>query len=213
MRTVLMFWYELTGGIFGLQKSSRVIRRRIACLKENEPEVTYKDYLRPMLPKGVLLGYLDQEQARRRIVEEKAKTNVLAITIAFSAMIASVAIASEVAGIADRGAGWMVWPVVASQSVGIAFLLGGGIVALKALRVAATYMWTLGLEKRNMTNEEINVKISWCLEINQYVTLIKSNQLETSYSCIRNGVIALALAALLVAVVFIVPTDFGGMSN
>ena len=208
-----MFWYELTGGIFGLQKSSRVIRRRIACLKENEPEVTYEDYLRPMLPKGVLLGYLDQEQARRRIVEEKAKTNVLAITIAFSAMIASVAIASEVAGIADRGAGWMVWPVVASQSVGIAFLLGGGIVALKALRVAATYMWTLGLEKRNMTNEEINVKISWCLEINQYVTLIKSNQLETSYSCIRNGVIALALAALLVAVVFIVPTDFGGMSN
>ena len=213
MRTVPVIWYELTGGVFGLQKSSRIIRQKIDYLKENEPEFTYEDGPRSMLPKRVLIGYLDQEQARRRIIEEKAKTNVLAITIAFSAMIASVAISSEVVGIADRGASWIIWLVVASQSAGIAFLLAGGMVALKALRVAETYMWTLGLEKRHLTNEEINVKISWALEINQHVTSIKSNQLETSYGCIRNGVIALASAALLGVVIFIVPTDFGRISN
>ena len=178
----------------------------IACLKESGPKVTYGDSPSSMVPKSVLLGFLEQEQTRRRTIEEKAKTNVLAITIAFSAMIAGVAVASEIAGIADRSAGWMVWPIIVSQSVGIAFLLAGGLVALNTLRVAETYMWTLRLENRNMTIEEINARISWSLEISQYITSVKSNQLETSYTCIRNGVIALAVAAFLVVVIFVAPS-------
>ena len=183
------------------------------CLKEKGPKPTYGDPLSPMVPKDVLLGFLDQEQARRRIIEDKAKTNVLAITIAFSAMIAGVAIASEIAGIANRNTGWMVWPIIASQSVGIVFLLTGGVVALNALRVADTYMWTLRLENRNMTTEEINARVSWALEISQYVTSIKSNQVKTSYACIRNGVIALALAALLVVVISVAPAGFYGTAG
>ena len=128
-------------------------------------------------------------------------------------MIAGVAIASEIAGITNRSAGWMVWPIIASQSGGIAFLLAGGVVALNALRVADTYMWTLRLENRNMTTEEINARIAWSLEISQYVTSIKSNQVETSYTCIRNGVTALALAALLVDAIFVAPDGFGRTSG
>ena len=182
-------------------------------LKEKGPKATYGDPLSPMVPKDVLLGFLNQEQARRRSIEEKAKTNVLAITIAFSAMIAGVAIASEIAGIANRSAGWMVWPIIASQSVGIVFLLTGGVVALNALRVTDTYMWTLRLESQNMTTEEINARVSWALEVSQYITSIKSNQVNTSYACIRNGVIALALAALFVVLIFVVPTAFGGTAG
>ena len=202
----LKIWDELTGEIFALRKSSRAIQLQIDCLKKNRPKVTYEDYLKPTLPKSVLLGYLDQEQSRRRTIEEKAKTNVLAITIAISAMIAGVAVASEVAGINERCPGWIVWPVVIAQGIGIIFLLAGGMVALKALRVAETYMWTLGREKLNMTIEAINVELSWCLQFNQYITSIKSNQIETSYTCIRNGIVALSLAALLVAVIFLSPS-------
>ena len=205
-----MIWNELTGGIFELRDSSRKIRQKIDCLKKNEPEVVYQDSLGTTVPKSVLLGYLEQEQARRRVIEEKAKTNVLAITIAFSAMIASIAVSSKVAGIADGGAGWMVWPVIALHIIGIVFLLAGGLVALNALLAVPTYMWTLGLEKRNLTTEAISVKVSWSLEINQLVTLIKSNQVDTSYRCIRNGVIVLALAAILFVVIFAVPVDLGG---
>ena len=210
MNRALTIWHELTGEVFALRNSSRKIQLEIDRLKKNRPKVTYEDYLRPMLPKSVLIGYLDQEQSRRRTIEEKAKTNVLAITIAFSAMIAGVAIASEVAGINERCAAWIVWPVVAAQGIGIAFLLAGGMVALKALRVAETYMWTLGREKLNMTTEAINVELSWCLQFNQYITSIKSNQVETSYSCIRNGIIALGVAAFLVAVVLLGPSTFSG---
>ena len=208
MKRALKIWHELTGEIFALRKSSRVIQLQIDCLRIKKPKVTYEDYFRPMLPKSVLIGYLDQEQSRRRTIEEKAKTNVLAITIAASAMIAGVAVASEVAGIHERCAGWIVWPVVVAQGIGIIFLLAGGIVALNALRVAETYMWTLGREKMNMTIEAINAELSWCLQFNQCVTSIKSNQVETSYICIRNGIIALGLAALLMAVLLLSPSAF-----
>ena len=206
-----MIWHELTGGIFELRGSSRKIRQKIQCLEGNEPEVIYQDSSGTMVAKSVLLGYLEQEHARRRVIEEKAKTNVLAITIAFSAMIASVAVSSKVTGIADGGAGWMVWPVIILHIIGIVFLLAGGLVALNALLAVPTYMWTLGLEKRNLTIEATNVKVSWSLEINQLVTLIKSNKVDTSYRCIRNGVIVLALAAILFVVIFAVPVDLGGM--
>ena len=121
MIKVTRIWHELTGEVFELFGSSSKNRQMINCLKEKEPKAAYGDPLSPMVPKDVLLGFLNQEQARRRTIEEKAKTNVLAITIAFSAMIAGVAIASEIAGIANRSAGWMVWPIIASQSVGIVF--------------------------------------------------------------------------------------------
>ena len=210
MNLALKIWDELTGEVFALQRSNRYFQRQIDCLRRNKPKVAYEDYFRPMLPKSVLLGYMEQEQSRRRIIEEKAKTNVLAITIAVSAMIAALAVASEVAGINERCPGWVVGPVVAAQGIGIAFLLTGGVVALKALRVAETYMWTLGREKLNMTTEEINVELSWCLQFNQYVTSIKSNQVEASYSCIRNGIVALGVAAFLAAAILLGPSTLSG---
>ena len=210
MRLALNIWTELTGEIFALRKSTRYLQLQMDCLKKNRPKVAYDDYLRPTLPKSVLIGFMDQEQSRRRLIEEKAKTNVLAITIAVSAMIAGMAVASEVAGVNERCTGWIVWPVMAAQGIGIAFLLAGGIVALKALRVAETYMWTLGREKLNMTTEAINVELSWCLQFNQYVTSIKSNQIETSYSCIRNGIIALGVATFLVALIMLGPSTLPG---
>ena len=99
----------------------------------------------------------------------------------------------------------LVWFVMVPQIAGIGFLLVGGLLALGALRVAKVHMWTLAHDQCNMTDEEKNVKISWYLEINQNITILKSNQVDTSYICIRNGVIALAVAALIAVFVSLSP--------
>ena len=205
MRFALNILHTLTGDFFKLQKFNRIILRKIACLEENQPEATYGDRVKPLLSASVLIGYLDQEQARRRVIEDKAKINALAITLAFSAMLAGVALASRLAGAREISPDWLVWFVMVPQIAGIGFLLVGGLLALGALRVAKMHMWTLAHDQRNMTDEEKNVKISWYLEINQNITILKSNQVDTSYICIRNGVIALAVAALIAVFVSLSP--------
>ena len=194
------------GGTFLLAKSNRSVGRKIAYLERNEPEVTYGVSSNQLLPKNVLVGYLDQELSRRRGIEDKAKTNALAIAVAFSAMLVGVGFASRWVGTNDPQEDWMIWFVVGLQIVGILFLLTGGLFALSALRIAKTYMWVLADDQKYMTAEAINVKLSWRLEVNQHITLLKSNLVHASYGCIRNGVIAFALAALSGTVIWLVPS-------
>ena len=86
---------------------------------------------------------------------------------------------------------------MAFQLCGIFFLLVGGWLALSTLRVAKNYIWTLQDERYNLTNEARNAEITWYLQNNQLIATLKSNLLDASYSCIRNGVASLAISAML----------------
>ena len=41
--------------------------------------------------------------------------------------------------------------------------------------------------------------VLWYVELNQEATRLKTNKIDASYTCIRNGVIALAIAAIVMA--------------
>ena len=197
MSVILRIFHEVTGCVFELKRADRIVKARINCLEKKEPEPTYRDDRRSQVPEGVLMRHLEQELVRRTAIEEKAKTNVLGITLAFSAMFAGTALISSSNTISECN--WLLWVLLAALFLGVLFFLIGGALALSALRIAKTYTWTLESEVMNTTDEARAVRLLWYVELNQMTTLLKINQVDASYSCIRNGVIALAVAAIFIA--------------
>ena len=114
-------------------------------------------------------------------------------------MFAGVALMSASFASCDLSVRWLVWVLVVALIIGMVFLLTGGGMALSALRIAKFH--SLGLDdEAEGTSEETKAKrILWYLELNQLTTMLKSNKVDASYTCIRNGVITLALAGLIVA--------------
>ena len=196
---MLRILHEGTGSLFELRKANRIVSGKIDCLEKREPESIYRDDGRTRLPENILMRHLEQELTRRKAVEEKAKANVLGITLAFSAIFAGSALSSSISGFSGFDVDWLVCVLVVSLLTGALFLLIGGGLALSALRVAKIYTLTLEDEVGNTTVETKGAKYIWCVELNQMTTLLKTNQIDASYSCIRNGVFALAVVALVFA--------------
>ena len=178
MNTVITILHELIGQLYLLWKRNRQVQRQIDHLEQREPRPNYVNLDHPLFDLDVLLRHLHQEQARRQIIEDKARTNILGITLAFTVILASVAFAPRIAEAAKNSPDWATWPFMAFQLCGIAFLLIGGWLALSTLRVAKNYIWTLQDERHNLTNEARNAEITWYLQNNQLVATLKSNLLE-----------------------------------
>ena len=199
--------HDIAGNIVDCVQKNHKIRQRIKALADAEQDSVSNDDISTLPPMHDMLQYLEKEMSRRRIIEDKAKTNALAITLALSAMLAGVALVGSLADSGGSPLDWLVWVVIPLQVTGIVFLLIGGLLALNALRVVPTQMWTVEDDKRNLKDEEQSSEIASFLVFNQHYTNIKSNHLETSYSCIRNGVIALAGSALAAVILALIPVS------
>ena len=195
MRVILRIFNGVTGSLFELARANRIVSGKIDRLEKSDPALEYKDDGRSQLPENVLMQHLEGELTRRKVVEDKAKTNVLGFTLAFSAMFAGVALISSNSTVSGSRADWWVG-VLLVLFIGVLFLLAGGALALSALRIAKTYAWTPEDEVEYSAAEARAVRILWYLELNQEGTRLKTNQVDASYSCIRNGVLALAVAAI-----------------
>ncbi len=121
------------------------------------------------------------------------------MTLAFSAMFAGAALISSSSAVSEFSVDWLMWVLLASLLFGVLFLLIGGALALSALRIANIYTWTLDDEVKDTTDETRAVTVLWYVELNQEATRLKTNKIDASYTCIRNGVIALAIAAIVMA--------------
>ena len=207
MTVIATILHQLTGNIVEFLQKNRQVRRQIKELADDEQNSVSSNDLATLPPTEDMLRYLEKEMSRRRIIEEKAKTNALAITLALSAMLAGVALVGSLTDSGDSPLSWLVWIVIPLQAIGIVFLLTGGLLALNALRTVPTQMWTVEDDKRNLKDEEKPSEIASFLVFNQHYTNIKSNHVETSYSCIRNGVIVLAGSALAAVILALIPVS------
>ena len=206
MNPVLTILHEVIGQLYLLWKRNRKVQRQINRLERCKPQPNYENPDHPLFHLDALLRHLHQEQARRQIIEDKAKTNILGITLAFTVILASVAFAPRIAEITESIPHWAIWTILAFQLSGIGFLLAGGWLAFRTLRVAKNYIWTLQDERDNSTDEARNTEISWYLQNNELVSVLKANLLDASYSCIRNGVASLVISAITV-LIFIVSSS------
>ena len=190
---------EITGGLFELCQKNRKLKRKIGCLASGDPLSLYGDDQRSLLPLELLIGNLRDEDTRRRAIEDKARTNVLGVTLAFSVIFAGVALVSSSATSNGCNTDWVRF-VLVPLLVGIFFLLAGGWMALGVLRIRDVYAWTLEEETENSTTESKATRLLWYIELNQRINILKTNGVVASYSCIRNGIVMLTVVAIVLAV-------------
>ena len=199
MKVFLPILHEVTGSVFVLLRANRIVSGKLDALEKGDPALVYKCDRRSALSQNVLMRHLEEEFSRQLVIEEKAKTNVLGITLAFGAMFAGAAFISSSSAVGEMGAEWLNWVFLGLFFIGVLFLLIGGVLALSSLRIARIYTWTSEDEVNNITDKDRAVRVLWYMDLNQETTRLKVNKVYASYSCIRNGVIALAVTAMFMA--------------
>ena len=133
--------------------------------------------------------------------------------MAFTVILATVAFVPRITETGGNIPYGVAWAFLALQLYGILSLMVGGFLALHTLRVARYYVWSLEDERNYVTRADKNAQVSWYLRNNQLVSVLKSNFLDASYICIRNGVAALALSAILMLILLVIHQDQAGPSS
>lgn len=137
--------------------------------------------------------YEQMEHERKRSIENKAKNNLLGVTLAFSILSMGAGLWARekwtLEGVSDGA-----FLPIGLMLIALVYFLWGGGQALSAMRVGQSYQ-IRPADEASLPAEEFKALRLWYLELNQQVTTLRTNALSVSFRSIRNGIIALALAA------------------
>ena len=145
-----------------------------------------------------------QESAAKRLasIEHKARANLLGITIGVAVLFSGFnLVAAE--GSITIGPGWFRISILILFAFAVCYLLAGGLMALRALRLMP--LFTPSLREEATASQHMRaVQAVWALKQNERTALIRTNALSVSFDGLRNGVILLAVVvlSLVIAVLF-----------
>jgi len=166
---------------------ARRLRRR-----EDEPDIlktpNYTDY--PTLTDEQLLQRLEEERLRGAALDEKTFKLTLSLAIGLTVLgTGAGALVNEI-----PVAGWR-FLVAVGVAVSIFYILGGGFLALGAMRLLRSYGY--GTAMLLAANEERHNALADDLARQEIVNVIRTMRNEASYQMLRNGFVIL-LATLIV---------------
>ena len=141
-----------------------------------------------------------QESAAQRLrsIEDKARSNLLGITIGIAVLFSGFNLAAG-GGSATLVPEWVRAPLLFLFTVAVCYLLTGGVMALKALRLMPVVLPSFR-EEASVNKHMRAVQAIWALEQNERTALMRTNALSVSFDGMRNGVFCLAFAVVLLAV-------------
>ena len=129
--------------------------------------------------------------------EDKAKTNVIGITIAITLITASSGMINTI--INRFSFVWLHWTAFFILLFAILYLLSAGIVAIKVLFVENT-MSVVDLIDLSSDNKDTKIKYDDCINRNISRNIIRNNLVFASYICIRNALICLIMLLILMTI-------------
>ncbi len=144
-----------------------------------------------------LRRYVISEAERRKSIEDKAKANLVAITVGFTVLLASLNFVGK-DELRSPLSGWWGTLSFLLLVLGIVYLIYGGLKALDALQIAQVFNPSPE-DESGVCSAIRKTNLLWCLKQNEKVSLLRANAVSVSYRSIRNGVISLALLILLIA--------------
>jgi len=141
-----------------------------------------------------------KEIERKKTLEDKAKSNLLAITISISLMLGILGLALKDKTVLVAGNScFLVKIIMIIFSCGVLYFLYGGWAALRAIRTdkfGELYINDeVRINKKEVKREDELIK---CIELNTLVTRKRSNYIDSSYIGIRNGIICLGACFIIV---------------
>lgn len=184
VRTLSWFEDELLASVVTATNATFKIRCRIHQLEEHpsDTETPIVDFNQE----------IEEDNNRRKDLEDKARGNLLAVTIAAAAIFAGINSKSlEGIRLMFQANGGKV--ALGLLLLSIAYFIIAAIAVLNALQVTGRYAaYTQG------DSCGVNV-LRWPLEVNRLKTTIQANYTYLSFKCLRNGIISLALFVAVVA--------------
>lgn len=151
----------------------------------------------PSLEDDVIERHQESEAKRLKSIEDKARANLFGITIGVVVLFSGFnLVAGE--GLASLVTGWVRVPSLILLAVAVCYLLAGGLMALKALRLKPLFSPSLR-EEAAASQHMRAVQAVWALKQNERTALMGTNSLSVSFDGIRNGIISLAVAVVLLA--------------
>ena len=171
--------------------------------KINASESAYESEFDDLVPivsqlsQSAIYRHLDAAELRLRSIEDKAKANLLGMTLGVAVLFAGLNLTAS-GGLATLTDGWIRNSCLTLFFLAVGYLLVGGWMALEALRLRPVYLPSI----RNEADFEKKfraIPAVWAMEQNDRTAWMRANALSVSFGGIRNGVVCLAVAGFLLA--------------
>lgn len=192
-KRILRWIIEQTFPIFIVWLANKKIQETIDKLKEQDYRLE-KSNISEYLEQTILFN--EREKKRKEIIEDKAKSSLLAITISITIILN---VFKSDFGIYSKYCIIMI-------TVGILYFVFGAIASLNALNIKEFYDIYIDeiLRKENdkiipislSQNEKIR-RLYKYIKLNQEITRMRANYVYAAFICIRNGIIMLTIFFML----------------
>jgi len=139
-------------------------------------------------------------------LEDKAKTNVISITIAITLIMGASGVINTISE--KFPTFFLQWLTFVLLTVAVIFLLIAGIIAVKVL-IDENIVYTVALNSFASNEATLRSDYDKCIVLNRKQNLIRNNSVYSSYECIRNAFVCLFIILLLATI----PIEFQQIST
>ena len=194
----ILHWFTIDW--FTYRKANAILSEKISDSEEPDKFNIESQKLAKILRKiedDDVRRHQDNQVKRLKSIEDKAKTNLLAVPLVVTVLYSGLELASG-----SEYATWIPeWVRIVSlmlSGLAVIYFLVGGAMALKVLEPWKWYTPSLRDEAAHKAKMR-KVMASWAIEQNENTMLMRQNALNVSYYGIRNGAIFLAVAGAVLA--------------
>lgn len=183
-------------------REERKTRRRIeaeiqASVKAHEAEKEQLRRIAANLPEDLIRRHEVAAAQRLRAIEDKARANLLSITIGVAVLFAGLDLLAG-GGMGVELAGGLRVLVAVGFVAAVVYFLLGGLMALRALEVERVFVPRLEEEAERSALER-SMQALWDLKQNEKTVFLRTNALSSSSYGLRNGVVCLTALVILLA--------------
>ena len=184
--------HSLLGSLFSLRGAQRKLQGRIDARSVEQ----YKGDPRLAHSVAELEKALTASAERIRAIETKATSTVVGVGLAVTILGSATAIVGRDGPLASPG---LVWRLIAAASLtlGIAFLLLSGYLALRTYAVGRVYGPRLDDLPPLVAEDESKKVMLYSIEQNYDVGTMKTNLLSVSFGCLRNGIVFVGILGVI----------------
>lgn len=137
-------------------------------------------------------------------LEDKAKTNIIGITISITLIMGASGILSTLNK--KYSSLLLSWILFALFLITVAYMLTAGLLVIRLL-ISENEIYVVKLNSLASGGMELRDDYDMCISLNQIKNTIRNNHIFTSYECIRNALVCLFIVLVLVAVPINMPKD------
>lgn len=144
------------------------------------------------------LKILNQEEIKRKsTIEDKAKNNIIGITIAISLVLGSYGLCNSIYTKFTYPV--IQWGVFFLFTFSVVYMIAAGIISINTI-VNENVIYVPSHDGIGMNEKQLKHELNISIGKNRIQNLIRNNCVYTSYECIRNAMVFLFLILLLATV-------------